>query len=160
VVPPFSTELSIAASTTVPVNFDTSANFGFPDVLSATDKNPVVTIKGPDVPASNYSCTPTEIGQAPAAAANFSCGGMADTMTFDPAVTSSAGNIWSDDEGLTASYAPLVLQPGQSGDITVTFTPNGLKGTVVSGFLAVETFNFNTFSSDHLVSIPYRYTIG
>jgi hypothetical protein len=54
----------------------------------------------------------------------------------------------------------LVLQPGQSGDITVTITPNGPKGTIVSGFLAVETFNFNTFSSDQLVSISYTYSIS
>jgi hypothetical protein len=160
VVPPFSTELSVAASSTVPVNFDSSPNFGFPDFLSGISMNPVATLHASDIPASAYSCTPTEIGPALATATTYSCGGVADTLTFDPAVTTSAGNVWSDLEGLTASYAPLVLQPGQSGDITVTITPNGLKGQVVSGFLAVETFNFNTISSDQLVKIPYRYTIG
>jgi hypothetical protein len=30
----------------------------------------------------------------------------------------------------------------------------------VHGFLTVETFNFNTISSDELVTFPYTYKIG
>jgi hypothetical protein len=52
------------------------------------------------------------------------------------------------------------LQPGQSGDITVTITPGGSVGQVVSGFLAVESFSFVTFSSDQFASIPYIYRVG
>jgi hypothetical protein len=160
VVPPFSDEINIVASTSVPVNFDTSPNFGFPDILSTTSNNALATESAPDIAASVYSCTPTEIGPGNAVVAPFSCGATADTQAFDPAVTSSTGNLWSDAEGLSSSYAPLELLPGQSADITVTITPNGAKGTVVSGFLAVETFNQNTFSSDQLSRIPYKYSIG
>jgi hypothetical protein len=53
----------------------------------------------------------------------------------------------------------LLLAPGQSGVISVTFTPAGSAGTVTSGFLALETFDFNSFSSDVLVKIPYSYTV-
>jgi hypothetical protein len=162
VVPPFTSTLSIGALSTVPINFDTSPNFGFPDVLSVPSGTnaAVATLKAPDIAASLWSCTPTEIGPGLATKTTYSCGADATTKAFDPAVDSSTGNIWSYFEGLTGTYAPLVLLPGQSGDITVTITPNGSKGTQVSGFLAVESFNFNTFSSDQLVNLPYKYKIG
>jgi hypothetical protein len=58
------------------------------------------------------------------------------------------------------TYNPLVLDPGQSGTINVAISPTDPIGTKVSGFLALETFNFTTFSSDELVSLPYAYTVG
>jgi hypothetical protein len=161
VVPPFSTQLQVAAASTVPIDFTTSPNFGSPEILSVTHgASATATYSAPDIAASAWSCPPTEIGPGAAVPAAFSCGAAATTRTFDPAVDSSTGNIWSVLEGLTSNYAPLVLQPGQSGDITVTFTPGASAGTVVSGFLAVESFNFNTISSDQLARIPYRYTVG
>lgn len=57
-------------------------------------------------------------------------------------------------------YTPLTLAPGQSGTITVTITPNAPKGTVVSGFIAVDTFNQATSSGDEIINIPYTYTVG
>jgi len=160
-VPPFSTELDIAATSTVPINFDTSPNFGFPDVLSSTvGDSAVATLNASDVPASIWSCTPTEIGPALATSTTYSCGGVAETKAFDPAVASSTGNVWSVLEGLTGTYNPLVLQPGQSGDISVVITPSGSAGAKVAGFIAVETFNINDFSSDQLVKLPYSYTIS
>lgn len=161
VVPPFSSKLSIVASSTVPINFDSSPNFGYPDVLSVQrGTNAVVTLQAPDIAASLWSCTPTEITTGLAVSTTYSCGADATTKAFDPAVDSSTGNIWSALEGTTTTYNPLVLLPGQSGDITVTITPNRSKGTHVSGFLAVETFNFVTDSSDQLVNLPYKYKIG
>ncbi|HLY82334.1 MAG TPA: hypothetical protein VKQ71_05075, partial [Acidimicrobiales bacterium] len=161
VVPPFSTDLEIAAASTVPINFTTSPTFGTPEIGSVTHgDNAIVTYSAPDIAASLWSCPPTEIGPGPSVATVFSCGAAATTKTFDLAVDSSTGNIWSALEGLTATYNPLLLQPGQSRDITVTITPTAPTGTVVSGFLAVESFNFNTISSDQFAMIPYRYTVG
>jgi hypothetical protein len=81
------------------------------------------------------------------------------TRTFDPAVSSSTGDVWSALENVTTTFSPLVLQPGQSGDITVTITPTASRGTLVRGFLAVETWNPITISSDQLVKLPYRYRV-
>jgi hypothetical protein len=109
-----------------------------------------------------WSCAPNEIGPytGPAPAANFACGASATTRAFDAGVDSSTGNIWSNVEGLTPTYVPLRLEAGKSGDITVTLTSTGDKGATVSGFLAVETFNFNSISSDQVGRLPYRYTVG
>ncbi len=158
-VPPFSTRLDIAATSTVPIDFTTSPNFGTPELLSSQGDQAVVSYAAPDIAASAWSCPPTEIGPGPSRPAAFSCGADAVTKAFDLSVTSSTGNIWSAAEGLTADYAPLILQPGQSGDITVTIAPGGNPGELVSGFLAVETFNFNTLSSDQVASLPYSYRI-
>ena len=60
----------------------------------------------------------------------------------------------------TAPYSPLTLGPGETGTITLTFTPNARKGTVVRGFIDVDTFNFVSFSGDEVTSIPYAYRVG
>jgi hypothetical protein len=42
----------------------------------------------------------------------------------------------------------------------VSISPTDPTNTIVRGFLELETFNFNTLSSDELVSFPYRYKVG
>ena len=79
---------------------------------------------------------------------------------FDGAITSSTGDAWALAVNASAPYKPLTLAPGQSGTITLTITPNAPKGTVVSGFIAVDTFNSATTSGDELINIPYSYTVG
>ena len=63
---------------------------------------------------------------------------------FDSAVTSDTGDVWQqavDPEA--APYTPLTLAPGQAGTINVVFTPNAAPGTVVSGWVAIDTFNLD-----------------
>jgi hypothetical protein len=170
VVPPFSTQMAIGAESTVPIAMDVSPDFGTPDLEAGSVQNvapgidgAIASLAAPDIPASLWSCAPSEIGPFPpsgATPAGFGCGAIATTNTFDPTVTSGTGNIWSALEGLTSTYSPLVLGPGQTGSIPVTITPTGTSGTVESGFIAVETFNFNTFSSDQLTTVPYKYTVS
>ena len=54
----------------------------------------------------------------------------------------------------------MTLGPGQSGTITLTITPSGRKGTVVRGFVAVDTFNLLSLSGDEVTLIPYAYRVG
>jgi hypothetical protein len=54
----------------------------------------------------------------------------------------------------------VTLAPGQTGTITLTITPSAPKGTVVRGFISVDTINLATGSGDELVNIPYSYTVG
>jgi hypothetical protein len=60
----------------------------------------------------------------------------------------------------SAPYKPLTLAPGQTGTITLTFTPTAPRGTVVHGFIGVDTFNAATASGDELRNIPYTYRVG
>jgi hypothetical protein len=79
---------------------------------------------------------------------------------FDSAVTPSTGDVWAQTVNASAPYTPLTLAPGQSGTITLTITPTAAKGTVVNGFIAVDTYNQATSSGDELINIPYSYTVG
>ncbi len=72
----------------------------------------------------------------------------------------SSGDVWAQSVNASAPYTPLSLDPGQSGTITLTFTPSAPKGTVVRGFVAVDTFSLVTFSGDELINIPYAYQVG
>jgi hypothetical protein len=81
--------------------------------------------------------------------------------TFDPTVTSSTGDTWlSAVQASPPPFTPLVLQPGQTGTITVTFTPSGPSGTVVAGQLFVDDFSEAADTGEELTAIPYTYTIG
>jgi hypothetical protein len=60
----------------------------------------------------------------------------------------------------SATFTPLVLAPGESGTITVVFTPGAAAGSVVTGSLQVDTFTTFTNSGDQVVSIPYAYRVG
>ena len=87
---------------------------------------------------------------------------VANTNPFDSAVSSSTGDAWdaSVNPNAFATYSPLTLDPGQSGTITLTFTPNAAKGTVVHGFIGVDTFNLFSASGGELINIPYSYKVG
>ena len=85
---------------------------------------------------------------------------VAITNPFDWAVTSSTGDAWAQAINASAPYTPLTLAPGQSGTITLTITPNAPKGTVVHGFIAMDTFNQATSRGDELINIPYTYKVG
>ncbi len=164
-LPPFSPKALIAASSTVPITLDTSPNFGTPDVEGvSTGTSSQANLSAAELPASIYSCAPAEQGPFATTAPNttYSCSGTGLTNTFAPDVSTSAGNFWSDFEqhGTFVTYNPLVLDPGQSGTIDVAISPTDPIGTRVTGFLGLETFNFNTFSSDELVNLPYAYTVG
>jgi hypothetical protein len=68
--------------------------------------------------------------------------------------------VWAFSVESNAPYTPLSLGPGETGTITVTFTPNAPKGTVVHGFLGVDTFNIATYAGDEVTDIPYTYKVG
>jgi hypothetical protein len=167
-VPPASTSFSMVANASKPVNFTTSPAFGTPEVSSTTGKTAVATITEPDVPASEWACAPTLVGPFGSATtgASFSCSAFATTRTFDDTIASAGGNLWAafTDPNSTEGFDPTtahVVQPGASTSIPVAITPTeDEEGATVTGDLAVQTLDVNTFSSDELIHIPYSYTVA
>jgi len=161
-LPPFSPQMAMEASSTVPITLDTSPNFGTPDVGAQQVGNSAIAVaKAAELPASPWSCAPAEQGpfSGTAPATTFSCGAVGLTSPFAPDVSTSTGNLWADVELGTNTYNPLVLDPGQTGTISVQITATGNHGTKVKGFLTLESFNFNTISSDEVASFPYSYRV-
>jgi hypothetical protein len=82
------------------------------------------------------------------------------TLAFDRTAAASTGDLWLDGVDPSApALAPVTIQPGQTGTVTVTFTPTGKSGTKVSGVLYVDTYNAAFGTGDELTGIPYSYTV-
>jgi hypothetical protein len=80
---------------------------------------------------------------------------VVNTNPFDETIVPDTGDVWDPNSG----YTPTTVGPGQSATITLTITPVGSAGTVVHGFIAVDTFNLDTFAGDEVMILPYTYTI-
>ena len=141
---------------------DVSWAFGDPDFLGlSSGDNSIATLTAPEIAPGFFFGIPEATGPfTSATTATVNLGAVADTNPFDSAVTSTSGDVWAQSVDATATYTPLTLAPGQTGTITLTITPSAAKGTVVRGFIGVDTFNLSTASGDELVNIPYTYTVG
>jgi hypothetical protein len=158
VVPTETTGLVAVASGSAPVTADLAAATGQPEVFGTP---------GPDNVAMTYVDSPAVspgswlLQADPVGPFGGSTPGTADlelfahTLAFDPAATSSTGDVWQ--HGTKAT--PLAIAAGQTGTITVTLTPDQARGAAVAGFLCVDDTAANG-SADELISIPYHYTVG
>jgi hypothetical protein len=161
-VPTNTNLLTVAAQGTVPITMDVSWAFGDPDFLGESfDDDSVAALTAPEVAPGVFFGLPEATGPFSApTAGTVNLAAVATTNPFDPAVTTSTGDIWAASVNPNATYMPITLAPGQTGTITLTFTPTASKGTVVRGFIGVDTFNGATAAGDEIVNIPYSYTVG
>jgi hypothetical protein len=85
---------------------------------------------------------------------------LAQVEAFDRNADSSTGDIWRQTVDADApAYAPMTLTPGQSGRITVTFTPHGNRGSNVTGTLYVDDFGLRLLTGNEQAAFPYSYQI-
>jgi subtilase family protein len=165
-VPPNSDLLFVAAQGTVPIVMDMLPSSNGPDYLgSQVPGNSNIDMASATELAPNlWFALPAAQGPIPLEGidtATVDVSAAVSTNPFDTAVSSSTGNAWMQlaiDN--SAPYTPLTLNPGASGTITVTITPNAPSGTVVSGFIELETFSSSTSSGDEIAVLPYTYTVG
>jgi len=161
-VPTNTNLLTVAAQGTVPITMDVQWAFGDPDFLGESfDDDSVAALTAPEVAPGVFFGLPEATGPFSApTTGTVNLAAVANTNPFDPAVTTSTGDIWAASVNPNATYTPITLAPGQTGTITLTFTPTAPKGTVVRGFIGVDTFNGATAAGDEIVNIPYSYTVG
>jgi hypothetical protein len=163
-VPTDSTQVTGITSGSVPVSADLAPNTGEPENLAFPGPGniSVVTDRSPVLSQGLWLLEADPIGpfNSPnAGTVNFAA--VAHTQAFDPAVTSSTGDHWL--AGVLAqppAFTPVSVDPGGQGTITVTITPSGAPGSVVSGFLYVDDTTVSNAAGDELIAIPYTYTIG
>ncbi|MFC0547497.1 S8 family peptidase [Kutzneria chonburiensis] len=164
-VPTETTSLTSAASASEPIDLDLSTAIGLPEVLkrSGVGNVAIASLTSPQLTPGLWLAQLNQIGpfQDPAKANTANIGLVAHTQVFDPAVTSSTGNAWLGTVQANAPAAtPLVLQPGQTGTISVTITPTAAKGSTVSGVLYLDDYSAFASAGDSLKAFPYSYTVG
>jgi hypothetical protein len=160
-VPTNTNALVVAAQGTVPITMDAQEQFGDPDVGGVSfGNNSVAADAAPETAPTFWVALPEATGPfTTGTSGTVNLAAVANTNPFDSAVTSTSGDVWAQSVNPNAPYSPLTLAPGQTGTITLTITPNAAKGTVVHGFIGVDTLNLATASGDELVNIPYSYKI-
>jgi hypothetical protein len=161
-VPTNTNALAVAAQGTVPITMDVSWAFGDPDFLGiSAGNNSAAALVASEIAPGFFFALPEATGPFTAGTTGtVNLAAVANTNPFDSAVTSTSGDVWAQSVNASAPYSPLTLAPGQTGTITLTITPSAPKGTVVHGFIGVDTLNLATAAGDELVNIPYTYTVG
>ena len=189
-VPPGTSQLTVAATSSSPSQLELSGPLGEPDVLGdlaaaqsgdLTSVARVTETGGRHQVARGFWGTfvqqigPFSDAGAPAGTSTLTA--TAVTQPLDPSVTSTAGDPYAPgftDQAPTGT--PVVVQPGRTADIKVTITPSAKAGTVVHGVIYLVTSPFNSTatiagamtgglggvetSGDVLAALPYTYTVG
>jgi hypothetical protein len=179
-VPSQTTQLQASITGTAPVTFDLQYFQGDPDVSpgevngtstsgSIHGDSANVTLNEPEISSGTWLFNPEEIGPYPSTGApTVTATARLDALpqAFDPTMTSSTGDMWSQINGLSSGFSPISLAPGASATIAVTVTPSGPAGMVVSGTLYVDDYALGSeffdgpVTSDELAAIPYSYTVS
>jgi hypothetical protein len=164
-VPPHSDRLIIAAQGTVPIVMDVSQPFGDPERkgVALPGNFSVATVASSEVAPTVWFALPEMRGPFPPngqqGSANLAA--LAHTNPFDTSIVPDTGDFWLQavDPNAADSFAPIILNPGQTGRITLTITPSGSRGSVVRGFIGVDAIDLFTDSGDELDNVHYSYAI-
>jgi hypothetical protein len=161
-VPTHTSNLDIEQSSTIAASFDASATTGLPELYG----NPhgltaSAVVSSPWVTQGQWSVAATAVGPTNAAVTGSATESMtAHTLAFDKSAVASTGDLWLGGVDPSAPQVKaLILQPGQSGTITVVITPTAAKGTTVNGVIYVDDFAPILGTGDELTGIPYSYTV-
>jgi hypothetical protein len=162
-VPPHTSRLAVSANAAVPLALDTQPytgggyTIGDPDVPARPGRHPTAVVESAALTPTTWVCDANPAGPFGAVGlppTPVTCAATARTAPFDPDATSSTGTIWS------GPFQPLSLAPGASGELVVTITPSGRPGTVVHGFLGLDTWDPTAQAASELRDLRYTYTIG
>jgi len=135
---------------------------GDPDLIGASQGNDAAAFFGSrELSNGPWFLAPALRGPFDAAASGSATVGMlAHMKAFDRDADSTTGDWWRvvvDDDA--PDYTPLQLAPGQSGTITVTFTPRGRRGDAVRGNLFIDDFSQRVLAGNEEIAFPYSYRI-
>ena len=189
-VPPGTSQLTVAATSSSPSQLELSGPLGEPDVfgdLAAAQSGDLTSVARiteaggrHQVARGSWGTFVQQIGPfsgAGAPAGTSTLTATAVTQPLDPSVTSTAGDPYA--RGFTdqaPTGTPAVVQPGRTAGIKVTITPSAKAGTAVHGVIYLVTSPFNSTdtiagavagglgavqtSGDVLAALPYTYTVG
>jgi hypothetical protein len=175
IVPTHTGVLQASINGSVPVTFDAEYFPGDPDVspvvqqpgltISQSGTSANLSLSELEVTPGLWLLNPDELGPygpsgAPSASASESMSAV--TQEFDPALSSSTGDMWSAFNGVTSSFAPVYVPAGQSATITVSVTPSAPVSSTVTGSLNIDDYTLGLDADpngDELAAIPYSYQV-
>jgi hypothetical protein len=180
IVPSNTTELKANLTGSVPVTFDLGGPTGDPDVSpeypspattgSRHGDSAKLTLTEPQVsPGGPWDLFPDEIGPYPttgAPAATATAILKAVTKQFAASVTSSTGDFWSFENGMSKTFDPVYVPSGDSSTITISVKVSGAAGTAFAGTLYVDDvtlaaqFGVAQPNADELAALPFAYTVS
>jgi hypothetical protein len=176
IVPTETSGIQVSQTASLPAMFDFGAFVGDPDLsssgpaagaLCSTTESASLTPSGGTLAAGGWYALPSECGPyaAPAPAGTATVTATVTTKAFDPAVTSTTGDLWTAATTAAFTDTPIVIGPGASATINVTITPSAAAGTVVKGTLYVDDElagipPYSQISGDELSALPYEYKVG
>ncbi len=168
-MPTEASAVSVAATASLPIEFDYQPNTGDPDLVSSigTSASGSYTLPAGNLTNGFWAATPSEIGpySIGAPAGTVSMAMTATFKAFDSAMTSDTGDLEPAALNPATTFSPVVIGPGESATVNVTITPSGPSGSVVTGTLYVDDFltnvpAFGQQGADEMGAIPYTYTTG
>jgi hypothetical protein len=180
-VPTHTTAITATAQAdgSTPIQLDAQAPAGDPDIGSTSGTSVSGSFSANPVAPGAWDVAPDvtgPFGPDSVPNENATTGMTATANAFDPAVTSSTGDMWqaSVDSSVLNGLSPVVIGPGQTGTITVTITPSGPSGSRNTGTLYIDAedlfqfqvntnvVNLNTGNPEpngsEVAAIPYSYT--
>jgi len=188
-VPPGTSQLTVAATSSTPAQIELDGPDGEPDVvgnLSAAQAGDLTSVARVteaggrhQVARGFWGTFMQQIGpftDAGAPAGTSTLTATAVTQPLDPTVTSAAGDPYAPGfTGQAPTGTPVEVSPGQTGGIKVTITPTAKSGTVVHGVIYLVTSALASTgtidgaiagelgavdtSGDVLAAVPYTYTV-
>jgi hypothetical protein len=172
ILPPETSTIQFTAKSTVPINMDAFSNSGFlvgttgsPDIFAkrAGPNTVVASLSEPVIPWGLWNVVPALIGPFSSVGAltqPVTMTALATIKKFDATMSSDTGDAWAAFTTGTGTVNPLVLGPGESGQITLQIKPSASEvGKSVTGFVYIDTFNSTVGTGDEVVRIPYSYTV-
>jgi len=170
-VPALTTQLHESLTGTAPVDFDSEYFPGDPDLGAARSGNSAsLSFSSSQIAPGLWLLNPAEIGPFPPAGApavKASAKVSVVTQAFDPAVTSSSGDLWMLLSGLSTKFTPVYVPAGGTATITVKIAVSGPVGSAHGGVLYVDDVAlaglnglFGLPNGDTLTSLPFSYTVA
>ena len=167
-VPPQTSELDAGLEGSLPVTFDAGYLPGDPDLEAAVGSGNTasLTITAPYLSPGLWLLNPDEIGPFPAIGAPAGTASAAVSVVtdaFDENMTSSTGDAWTELNGLSSTFDPVYVNPGQTARIQVSITPSGsgpVSGTLyLDDFTLASTFGAALPNGQEVAAIPYSYSV-
>ena len=184
-IPTETSSVSVSQTSTVPASFDFSTYSGDPDISPINGSQPGVTATQTSSSASIVYTPATGVGPGlwfngdielgpfgtgPEPSGSETTSVTATTAAFDPAVTSSSGDVvQAYTTGGGGSLNPVEVDPGTSTTIQVTIDPTASVSSVVSGTLYVNglaapgvlvpSLGPAQFFTNTIAAFAYEYTV-